>query len=270
MSIFVANNLFTQNIISVTLNLEVINMLTKIDMEHINTLKNANPEFKYYLEIIESEHAHTLIQIAQDLRNILTLPISSMQFLEEEHPEIKKFKYWPAIMSDLDYLRRYLENLSFYNYSSKVNKKIFAFSELFSDLIGSVENKTTSSQVLYESDIMPNAQIYADYQKLFIALRFLIANAYEAIEADGSVSVFLTQKEDFYLFRVIDNGCGISSNRLNHILEPLMSDKRNHIGFSLASCNHIIIAHGGYLEINSSMNQGTAVSVYLPVYKKTA
>ncbi|CAM3891158.1 ATP-binding protein [Mesobacillus thioparans] len=63
----------------------------------------------------------------------------------------------------------------------------------------------------------------------------------------------------------MDQGCGISNERLSHIGEPYYSLKEKGTGMGLMVCHKIIQVHGGRMEIKSMINQGTTVSVILPI-----
>ncbi len=64
-----------------------------------------------------------------------------------------------------------------------------------------------------------------------------------------------------------DKGRGISSDYLNAVTEPFFTTRKNdgHSGFGLTLVKKITEAHGGYLTIESKKNQGTKVTLYIPV-----
>lgn len=75
------------------------------------------------------------------------------------------------------------------------------------------------------------------------------------------------------IFSVADNGIGISQKDLVHVFEPFyradtsrMRDIRHSgSGLGLTIVNEIVRAHHGKIHIQSARNQGTTISVFLPV-----
>ena len=76
------------------------------------------------------------------------------------------------------------------------------------------------------------------------------------------------------IFSVTDNGIGISQRDLVHILEPFYRADTSRVrddilrggsGLGLTIVNEIVRAHHGKIHIQSARNQGTTVSVFLPV-----
>ena len=53
-----------------------------------------------------------LSKIFHEIRNPLTLINSSLQLIQDEHPEVKDFQYWNQTMEDIKNLRVLLEEIS--------------------------------------------------------------------------------------------------------------------------------------------------------------
>lgn len=66
--------------------------------------------------------------------------------------------------------------------------------------------------------------------------------------------------------RVSDNGEGISADALPHVFEPFYTTKSpgEGSGLGLSQAYGIIKQHNGYIDIESSVDQGTTVILYLP------
>ena len=64
-----------------------------------------------------------------------------------------------------------------------------------------------------------------------------------------------------------DTGCGIPEENLDKIFEPFFSTKEvgKGTGLGLSICYGIIEAHGGKIEVESKLEEGTTFRVILPV-----
>jgi signal transduction histidine kinase/CheY-like chemotaxis protein/PAS domain-containing protein len=69
------------------------------------------------------------------------------------------------------------------------------------------------------------------------------------------------------LFRIKDNGPGISSELLPRLFDPYVSSKAIGRGLGLATVRTIVETHGGGLKVESELEKGTSFLVYLPQTK---
>jgi signal transduction histidine kinase len=103
----------------------------------------------------------------------------------------------------------------------------------------------------------------------------LISNAIAYTPEKGTVEVNLSKEGSMALFSVKDNGAGISPEDLPHIFERFYrGDKsRTHtptsgFGLGLSIAKWITEKHGGKIEVESQLKQGTTFRVYLPLVEE--
>jgi two-component system, sporulation sensor kinase A len=93
----------------------------------------------------------------------------------------------------------------------------------------------------------------------------IIQNAIEASSKNNSIHVFLKAIDDnSILIRIVDEGCGISSDRLPKLGEPFYSTKEKGTGVGLLVTYKIIEGHQGKLNFTSEEGKGTTVDIVLP------
>src|SRR5207253_9686053 len=83
------------------------------------------------------------------------------------------------------------------------------------------------------------------------------ASLQENPDAKAGLAVFLN---------VRDTGCGIAPENLSHIFEPFFTTKDvgKGTGLGLATVYAVVKQHGGWIEVESAVGQGTAFKVFLP------
>lgn len=153
--------------------------------------------------------------------------------------------------------------------SYRPNEKKFKVSNLQTILEDSlvmaadrIRLKSIDMQVHYPGDI---CLVHADEEKLKIAFLNIVVNATEAIiNGGGNVEVSLSEKPGSYAVEIVDNGCGIPPEILAKLFEPYFTSKRNGMGLGLASTLNIIQAHGGTIDVQSQVNQGSRFIVNIP------
>jgi putative PEP-CTERM system histidine kinase len=104
----------------------------------------------------------------------------------------------------------------------------------------------------------------ADREELQKVALNLMLNAVEA--TDGSTPVKVEVGENGTPFiRIKDKGCGIPAAFVQHVLfKPFSSTKKQGMGIGLYQSRQIIEAHGGRIEVVSTLDQGSEFTVWLP------
>jgi signal transduction histidine kinase len=94
----------------------------------------------------------------------------------------------------------------------------------------------------------------------------LVLNALDAMPGGGALRIGLeaTGEPAGVWVRFEDDGPGIPEEVLPHVFEPFFSTKRERLGLGLFICHTIVTEHGGRIEIDSRLGQGTTLSVWLP------
>ena len=73
---------------------------------------------------------------------------------------------------------------------------------------------------------------------------------------------------DVVEIRVRDNGPGIPAAALARVFDPFFTTRTQGTGLGLSICQSIVREHGGTISIESTVGQGTAVTIDLPVEKR--
>ena len=204
--------------------------------------------------------------LSHELRNPLTALSSTVQLLECMHPEVREFKYWPALSSDIDYILSLLEQFSNYTKASHLQKETFSFHALLEQISLSFAATTMQSLVQYTSRIDPSIQqITGDKTKLQEVFWNLLKNAYDASLPDKSIFLDARKCSETYVISISDTGCGISPEHMETLFEPFVTYKKHGTGLGLAICKEIVDSHGGGISVISTPHKGTTFTITLPV-----
>ncbi|MEH1967127.1 hybrid sensor histidine kinase/response regulator [Nostoc sp.] len=146
---------------------------------------------------------------------------------------------------------------------------------------------------LKASEYRPDIQVIRDYDKLpelecFIGqlnqvFMNLLANAIDALEESNIgrtyieieanpnlvlIQTTLTEDKNYILIRIKDNGVGMSSDVQQKIFDYLFTTKPvgQGTGLGLSIAHQIVVEkHGGTLEVNSVLGQGSEFIIKLPI-----
>lgn len=106
--------------------------------------------------------------------------------------------------------------------------------------------------------------IEADREELQKVTLNLMLNAVEATEGNTPVTVEVGENGGPFI-RVKDEGCGIPEAFVQHVLfKPFTSTKKQGMGIGLYQSRQIVEAHGGRIEVESRIDQGSEFTVWLP------
>jgi PAS domain S-box-containing protein len=101
----------------------------------------------------------------------------------------------------------------------------------------------------------------------------LLVNALQAIEAtqraDGRIAITTAARDGEVVVEVADNGVGIPDEILPQIFDPFFTTKAlgDGTGLGLSITHSMVQDHGGRLEVESTLGQGTSFRVILPVVR---
>jgi putative PEP-CTERM system histidine kinase len=110
----------------------------------------------------------------------------------------------------------------------------------------------------------------ADREELQKVALNLMLNAVEATNGSSKVRVEVGEKESPFI-RVKDEGHGIPDAFMQHVLfKPFTSTKKQGMGIGLYQSRQIIEAHGGRIEVVSSLDNGSEFTVWLPKMQAVA
>ncbi len=139
------------------------------------------------------------------------------------------------------------------------------------DAIAAASAAASRRGVRLEMDIAQDAgTVYADPTALRQVLGNLVNNAVRYTPRDGEVRIFAEAVAGGILVGVRDTGSGIAAEHLPRIFErfyrvdPARSRDEGGTGLGLAIVRHLVEAHGGRVQAESTPGKGTSIAALLP------
>jgi PAS domain S-box-containing protein len=96
----------------------------------------------------------------------------------------------------------------------------------------------------------------------------LIKNAMQAMTRDGALTVQTGHTPDAVWISIADTGGGIAPDDISHIFEPFYTTKKKGTGLGLMIVQRIVRQHGGRIEVESNVGQGTTFRISLPLRER--
>ena len=155
-----------------------------------------------------------------------------------------------------------------------VSRELVDLNEVVEEVLENIKlNKDWISTIKIVKVSSSKVKAFANTEQVRQIINNLVLNAIQSMEEDGILSietkrVRLEDKKEYAEIKVSDTGCGIKENDLKNIFEPFFTNKVKGTGLGLTIVNHIVDGYNGKIKIESTLNQGTVCSVWLPGKKE--
>ena len=123
--------------------------------------------------------------------------------------------------------------------------------------------------VVQEHDASPRVPCVSS--QISQVLLNLLVNAVQAIEStgrhSGRIAISTRRGDQEMIVEVADNGCGIAAIHLSKIFDPFFTTKDvgEGTGLGLSISETIVRGHGGRLEVESQLGEGSCFRIVLPL-----
>lgn len=229
----------------------------------------------YLAQCLEKQEAlrrQLTADVAHELRTPLTTVQTHVEAILEGvwEPTRERLESCYDEMNRLSSLVSDLERLaSVESGNLKLNKTQISLRELADKILRDFEKewKDKRLDVRAEGDC---SLVHADRDRISQVLINLISNAVKYTPDGGKIRVFLSDRPDSAVLHIQDTGIGIPEEELPYIFERFYrADKsRNRntggSGIGLAIVKSIVSAHGGTIDAESKLGEGSNFIVTLP------
>lgn len=152
----------------------------------------------------------------------------------------------------------------------KVNFRVIAI-----QVVSSMEPQARKAGVVIDKDIpSPSPLLYADPQRIKQVLNNLVTNAIKFTPPEGTVTIRARPyNDDFVLISVADTGYGIPHVDRQRVFERFYQSNHNQqsrmggYGLGLSIARLIVEQHGGFIDFESVLEEGTTFYFTVPMFK---
>jgi PAS domain S-box-containing protein len=258
-------------------------------VNYVEVKRDITQELQTEQRLKESQRMEAIGQlsggIAHDFNNILQIVLVYSQFVLGELAEDSKSRtdlaqVLSAAQRGADLTRQLLA----FSRQSALSTAVIDVMPIIKEIVKMVGRTIPSSIKVTFSAAQDLPMIVADATQVHQVLLNLAINARDASPNGGSIHIrafpaqvtdeqarqtFDAVPGDFVALEVTDTGAGIPEEILPRIFEPFFSTKApgKGTGLGLASAYGIVKQHGGFIECQSKVGEGTAFRVYIPSHR---
>ena len=211
--------------------------------------------------------------VAHDIRTPITVLKGYLDYLEKMIPQDKLTEDMlldtvSSMQGAVNRLEQYvdcvrdvekIENI-------EIEKRPENVKRLLDEMRSNVQQLETNKEILISSNIMTMDEVRLDKSVLFRIFENLLQNALRY--AKKQVRINITQKKDFLILTVEDDGNGFAGKDLEKAATVFYSSDKEgqHFGIGLSICRILCEKHGGLLSISNNKNKrGACVTAKLNI-----
>ena len=223
----------------------------------------------------EAEHLSAVGQlargIAHEIRNPLNYISLCIDHLKEKYRPAgtEASKNFESLISSMKQEIHRLDKLvgDFLDYGKplRLNLQQVPSGKLLGHIVEIIKAKAVSErvQIVEKYDFLPDLMI--DYDLMKTCLFNIVSNAFQAMPEGGTLTVTTERTNGRFGLRIADTGAGVPKENLARIFEPFFTTKSNGLGLGLAITKRVIEEHGGKIDLQSVVGEGSEVSISLPL-----
>jgi signal transduction histidine kinase len=227
----------------------------------------------------DQERAQFLAAVSHELRTPLTSIISFSELLRGESGGLSAdgVRFLDIIERNADRLLRLIDDVLMLNRIEAGGLPLdmveVSLPDLAADAVKSVVPAAARSGVTIHLDTGEGPLAQVDPRRLAQVLDNLIGNAVKFSHVDGLVRVRLRYADDTWRIDVSDTGIGIPPDEAARLFGPFVRASNARIaglpgtGLGLAIVKMLVEMHDGHVTVDSVLNEGTTVSVFLPAHE---
>lgn len=235
-------------------------------------------------KLLQSDRLASLGQLSASVAHEINNPLSGVLNLSKlmqriltddgvPASRVQEFRrYLSQVINETARVGRIVSDLLAFSRRSKPQSKRTDLNEIVRNTISLLSHKLKLSNVEVEENLAPDLPaVRCDGSQMQQVVINLVMNGAEATQPRGNGKVIVRTStrsdEKTAVLEVEDNGEGIPPEFLSKIFDPFFTTKGEGkgVGLGLSVVYGIVEAHGGELEVNSSLGRGTVFTVTLPL-----
>jgi signal transduction histidine kinase len=169
--------------------------------------------------------------LVHEIRNPMAIVRGLAQLLIREDP--KHREYYEIMLEEMDRANRLLNNFLSLARDNVNNFGVIDLNELLQKSMSIMYAELVGNKIILLSqyDLSAPAYIYGDADKIKQAIINISRNAIEAMAPGGTLRVKTKIQNEEVWVSFIDNGCGISADIIQKIMQPFFSTKTYGTGW---------------------------------------
>jgi two-component system phosphate regulon sensor histidine kinase PhoR len=260
-------------------------MILDVNISAVKSLPGQDPKTMIVfhnvtrLKKLEQVRADFVANVTHEIKTPLTAIIGFVETLQQGaiDDRVKAQKFLLTIHENAQRLNRLVDDLltlsSIELGETKLHLEGLALEDVFETALTLISLRAALKNVRIQRDVQPGLpMVLADRDRLVQILVNVLDNAVKFTPEGGSVSITASPEvQGSVVIKITDTGIGISKSELPRLgerfyrIDKTRSREMGGTGLGLSIVKHLMKAHEGSMEIESTLGKGTTVSLHFPV-----
>lgn len=228
----------------------------------------------------EAEHLSSVGQLSQtmahEIRNPLNFINLSVEYIESKYrPSDKELQQKfdeliNGIKQEIQRLNKLVKEFLDYSRPMRLNLSVTNMNALIDEALSFVWAKAEADGVEIIKDYCSEVSLQIDPDLFKSCLLNIFSNALYAMSDVERKRILIIKTQvidEHYCIIISDNGHGIAPKDLDRIFEPFFTTKPDGLGIGLALTKRVVEEHKGTITFKSTLNEGTEVTIKLPLQR---
>lgn len=198
--------------------------------------------------------------LAHEIRNPIASLSGAVQLLAEQ----KESRLHTIILREVNRINELVDLFLQSARSQHLNLEQCSVVPSILEIVEALQHDPRAQAVEVSIGTFDDRKIEVDIAKFRQILWNLLLNAIQA-SPNGTVFLEASVEGGSYVLRIVDNGKGISSSDLEKVMDPFFTTRAGGTGLGLFVVQQIVQAHNGTIEIDSTVGEGTQVTLTIPL-----
>lgn len=216
-------------------------------------------------------------QVAHEIRNPLGSITLNLDLLEKECDKAagadvpsETMTLFGDIRAEIQRIKRFIEYYLKFARLPKQERHPLELNEFLEEKLSFMGGEFERAKVKVHTGFdRAVGKINADSEQLWQATLNLIHNGMDAMPAGGELIVGTWREGGQTRIRVSDRGHGMNQDQMQHVFTPFFTTKPSGTGLGLTLVQQIAVEHGGHVECESHVGEGTTFTIFLPSVEKS-
>ncbi|CAB1060816.1 Two-component system sensor histidine kinase [Olavius sp. associated proteobacterium Delta 1] len=244
------------------------NLKYRVPLKRSDELRDLAAAFNDMTERIR-DMLHSKEQLLLDVSHELRSPLTRVKVALEFMPDGQAKESITGDVVEMEkMINEILETARMHHLHGKLKVERVLLTDILKEVLPEFENQSPGVQA---DDIPTGSAIQVDPEQIKIVFKNILTNAIKFSSPDSQpVSIRLKDRPPNIVLQIADHGIGIPQDELPFIFEPFYRVDKSRTkdtggyGLGLSLCKTIMEAHGGRIQIDSTPNVGTTVTLFFP------
>lgn len=235
-------------------------------------------------QIIQVEKLATVGQLAGGVAHEVNTPASIIvgrieaMLLDPVHLSERDRGDLSVIKNQAERISQITQGLLLFAKRAPAEKVRVDLNEIVRESLVLVETQFRKAKIAVVRDIANQPIIFfGNHNQLIQVVLNLLTNARDSMPNGGTIQVrtaivngkinksVARAAKSVGLLEIIDTGCGVSPENMEKLFTPFFTTKKTGTGLGLSVAYGIVQEHGGNIEFESKMNEGSTFSIRIPL-----